>query len=257
MATDDKDPIAQFNLYQSLTTITDKLKSIDERVSNLESPRKGNVFMETFKAIVGGWPAFGLLFLVLFYTPLQKVMDALPKKFEGATEFTMAGISIKTKIQEVADIKGVTAIGKAIPKLSDSAIESLIKAPVREVGLYTYNPKNNMVVHFNFPSPDRIKTLEELLENELININGSLTMKGKPEPIKKGELANFISAIKKKYPGTSLNPLDEPIEAWELKEQFPMDDPKPFLGWGLSEKGKSAVDIILLVVGKSISSKSN
>lgn len=71
------------------------------------------------------WPVVVLIAVAVFYSPMRRIADMLPEKFEQSSEIGIAGISVK--IAEQAKASGNAELAKIISGLSEDAIEWLLK----------------------------------------------------------------------------------------------------------------------------------
>src|ERR1700730_4577022 len=128
---DDTTPVHLLGVAVALRDVAQRLLSVEETINkNRESAwRKGRGFVEICRGVFGGWPALGFLFLLLFYTPLREALNAIPEKVKTAQEIGVLGVSLKSTIQVEAAKLGASALSETIPRLSNAAIELLLRAP--------------------------------------------------------------------------------------------------------------------------------
>nr|WP_299486125.1 hypothetical protein [uncultured Allomuricauda sp.] len=256
------DPIAQFNINQLLTNLNDKLDSIDKRVGALESPNSSlrKILMDLLKTLVGGWPAFGLVFLILFYSPLKEALNSIPDKVRDASEISVGGVSLKTTIKEVANTKGLDELGVVIPQLSKSALEQLIKAPEHPESLLSYANDVNPSEYkgFYFPNPAYVEVLDELEANGLIRIMGSQNMSlGNNVEMDGNAVKEMLRRVKIDFPGF-VDKAYKPNEiVWKFNVPIQRTSRVPSLNWSLSEDGKKAVSVVVESVSRQLSQTAN
>lgn len=254
---EDSEILYQFNLSHLLKNFTDKLESIDNRIAKLEVPKKessGRFFMEILKTLVGGWPAFGLLFLILFYSPMKEALNSIPDKVRNANEISVGGVSLKSTIKQVASVQGLTKLGDEIPLLSEFAIEVLLGAPdyYKSLISFTNSLDKKSFSSFNIPSNDVLKALVELETKGLIEVRGSLNHDTN-DIISSTEIEKFVDEIKSDYPGSASQGYNNKESSWQLEKPIYTTESVPKFGWKLTEYGVKAVNIVLEAVSKELS----
>lgn len=105
--------------------IHQKLTSIETKLSESINPIMLSI-VELIKSVLLGWPALGIIFLLLFQDPIGKILEVLPKKLLSANEIGIAGLSLKSTIKKEAQRSGMTDLSKTLPTLSPGAIELLL-----------------------------------------------------------------------------------------------------------------------------------
>ena len=78
--------------------IHQKLTSIETKLSESINPIMLSI-VELIKSVLLGWPALGIIFLLLFQDPIGKILEVLPKKLLSANEIGIAGLSLKSTIK--------------------------------------------------------------------------------------------------------------------------------------------------------------
>ena len=71
------------------------------------------------------WPVVLLVAVALFYSPMRRIAEVLPEKFEQSSEIGIGGLSVK--IRERAAATGNVELAEIINGLSEEAIEWLLK----------------------------------------------------------------------------------------------------------------------------------
>lgn len=84
-------------------------------------------FIKLANSVVGllTWPLVVILILILFYTPIRRVVELLPDKFEKSHELSFGSLSFK--IQEQARAVGNEELANIISGLSEEAIQWVLK----------------------------------------------------------------------------------------------------------------------------------
>ncbi|WP_106794315.1 hypothetical protein [Aquimarina sp. Aq78] len=251
--------IENLSLNELIGDITQRLSSIEHNLSQQQKIKDNNSLLEFLKVIFGGWPVFGLLFLILFYAPLKEVFKSIPDKIKSANEIQVGNVSLKTTFKEVAEFQGFVNLGNVIPKLSSSSIENLLKAPKHSQALISFTNSSDIEFHshINMPSNAALSSLTELEYSKLITLSGSMNRQS--EVIDGKELKNLINDIKNKFPGSegkNYNNNEAKIR-WKLDNEISRSSNLPLMSWKLTEDGQKAVSIILEAVSKELSDGNN
>jgi len=121
--------IERFNLVTVLRDITARLTAMEAslfKAGKDPSASKGRLMIDLCKVIFGGWPAFGFLFLILFFSPLRDALRSMAEKVRSADEIQVGCVSLKTTIREVAVRSGATELSETVPALSSAATDLLL-----------------------------------------------------------------------------------------------------------------------------------
>jgi hypothetical protein len=190
-------PIERQNLAAALQSLTDRIKSLESTHSNSAKSGPG---LEIFKTALASWPAFAIIFLLLFYGSIRDSLSALPAKIKAATEFGALGVSFKSTIQSEATKIGASALSSTIPKLSAAAIEYLLRVPSNGLSLLSYTPNEKSDLSALFiPTVQTIKILEELESAGLIEVRQGSNA---GQPIKVSAVEAAIVELVRANPGT-------------------------------------------------------
>jgi hypothetical protein len=248
-------PLERLNLLTLLKDMTNRLGALEAALSkptNSEGKSRGQFLLELFKTLLGGWPAFGFIFLIMFYFPLRDALRAIPDRVKSADEIQLPGVSLKSTIKKVADSQGLAGLGETIPKLSSPAIELLLRAPRHEESLVSFTNADDRT-HFtaiNFPSESVIKSLKELQEKGLIKLEGGL---GESKPLDGIKLDQLLSKVKEKFIGFAESSSGDDRISWKLREPLAVDTSSPIsLMWTLTDTGSQAVNVILKAVSTQL-----
>ncbi len=97
-------------LATHLILINQRLSEIDASLSSKLAKRETapNTFLELAKIILGSWPSFGLLLMLLFYIPLRDAINTIPGKVKSASEIGVLGGSVKNPVQAEAQKAGLS-----------------------------------------------------------------------------------------------------------------------------------------------------
>lgn len=89
--------------------------------------QKFTQFIDVVSKLVGvlTWPLVVIIILVLFYSPIRRVVELLPEKFEKSNEVSLGTLSFK--IQEQARATGNEELANIIRGLSQEAMEWILK----------------------------------------------------------------------------------------------------------------------------------
>jgi hypothetical protein len=252
----DPEPIHTVALAIALRDMAQRLGSVEEKfeADRRAKPAKGSFLIEFFKVIFGGWPALGLLFLILFYAPLRDALNAIPEKVKNAAEFGAFGVSLKSTVQIEAAKLGAGSLSETIPKLSGAAIERLLRAPRNLESLVSYTQGSEgkgRFIAINFPGLWEMDALSELEAEGLIELeshNGEvLTGPGARE---------MIDQFLKANPGHEEESSNDERVTWNLDKPLVPDAYPLSLQWRLTNLGRKAVEVILKAVSAELAPKS-
>lgn len=255
--------LERLHLVQVLDSVASRLAVVEAAVvKDRDGSRGGSLgtlVLEAAKVILGGWPAFGFLFLLLFYSPLNDVLRSIPDKVRSANEIALPGLSLKSTIERVATSQGLAGLGQAIPELSSGAIDLLFKAPRRgeSVSLisFTNSTDEETFTAFSLPSPDTVLALGELVERGFISLHGALSEASRSSDVNlnRQDLDRLLSQIKQRFPGhVELNTSGD-RSSWRLDTPLRRDwRDRPQVMWALTESGAQAVEIVLSAVSAEL-----
>lgn len=239
--------------------ILERLRIIEEKMAANNAPRQSKYqhVIDAVKLILGGWPAVGLIFMVVFYSPIRKSLDAIPKKIETAEELEVAGVSLKKTIKKEAEKTGLDNLAKILPSLSPDAITQLLKANERNNLLMMYgidNPRDS-ISSLTYPSDSVVRSLHELEKSGLIQFKYFDRDKKTSMPTNAESIAKYIKEFKEKYPGTDaaidLNGSNQRI--WKIFSPIENDAANMYHpSWYLTNLGKNASSIITVSVHKTL-----
>ncbi|WP_313625632.1 hypothetical protein [Achromobacter sp.] len=239
-------PLERASLSSSLALIGQRLTSLEARLQNTAGEAKPTspTWLEFAKIVFGGWPAFGLIFMLLFYGPVRDAINALPEKVKSAEEMSVLGVSLKTTIRVEAEKIGSIQLSQTLPTLSPAAVEFILRDSPAHNALVSYSKQGDLVKTVWFPSEKTLKILEELEKKKLaaVHVIGELPV-DTVSKIRKG-----IADFRKKYPGrvAAAGSIDPDRIAFDLTP--PADVVVPAYSWNLTDLGKNAVSVILKAV---------
>lgn len=227
--------------------IHQKLTSIETKLSESINPIMLSI-VELIKSVLLGWPALGIIFLLLFQDPIGKILEVLPKKLLSANEIGIAGLSLKSTIKKEAQRSGMTDLSKTLPTLSPGAIELLLSIEKNsKYGLIsTSRNEENEITSLYFPSQKILKNIEELRMQGLVTLETS----GLERDVREGlDAANaLINQIKNEHPGSG----NSDTGVWVLSKPISNEENNATIMWGKTELGEKAADIIISAVANSL-----
>jgi hypothetical protein len=247
----------RFDLSLSLREIGARLKALEAAAEPAkQSYGPGAQFaLELLRILLGGWTVFGLLILILFYSPIRAALNQLPDKVKNANEIHLGEFSLKGTIREEALRAGASELSESLPKLSNGAIELLLKTPTNNTheGLigYAENPAG-MVVSVSLPSPAIIQTLAELEKVGLIQIFGAGPAGG--QPMRTSEIQGIIDDFRMKNPGHAADDSRPEVAAWALDHPVAPAS-MPSINWTATDTGKQAIDIVVKAIAAELNRK--
>ncbi|HBR2043231.1 TPA: hypothetical protein L9M98_004671 [Klebsiella pneumoniae] len=243
-------------------SITLLLNDVSKRLSAIElslspssnsEPSKPSLFIDILKILLGGWPAFGFIFLILFYFPLKDALNAIPAKVNSATEIGVMGISLKSTIQKEAEKLGSGYLSGAIPNLSTAEIKNLLlQTQSGYGGLITTTANVNardLTTAVYLPTKETIDAFIELKRKGLLELNGDWKDTS-------DETYEIIEKFKSNHPGTKKPGESSAEERWSLSKPDTIHD-LPSLTWHITPLGKKAIEIIVQSVAKELNPSPN
>jgi hypothetical protein len=251
---DDIGAVSMIGLGIALRDVARHLGELEQKVEaqRQAASRRGAGFLEFLKILFSGWPAFALLFIVLFYFPLRDALNAIPDKVKSANEIGAWGVSLKSTIQAEAAKAGEIKLSESIPTLSSAAIELLLRAPRQPEALVSYSMDyQSQTTRVYFPSSSFISLLDELHTQGLVEMGtwqGSYDLTGTT-------LSEKIDQFRKQHPGTEEARPNEGRVTWTLNTPLPKGTRPPDFSWQLTDLGKKGVDVILRAVSTELAPK--
>lgn len=235
-----------------LVQLAERMTSLEAKVVSAVTPSRSpnfNVF-ELVKLVLTGWPAFGLIITILFYSPIREALHAIPEKVRSASEIGLVGISLKATVKSEAARSGLAALGDSLPRLSAGAVELLIQSSKSEsIGLtvWTNNKRGNVSMVW-LPSDTLLGRISELEAAGLASIEAT----DKQGSLKQGIAAatQALLALKAKYPGTLRNDSTVPDrDVWLVNESTSSArDENAHIYWRVSSLGRQASDVVVRAV---------
>jgi len=243
--------IALRDVARHLTELEHKVEAQREAAS-----RRGDSLLELLKILFSGWPAFALLFIVLFYFPLRDALNAIPDKVKSADELSVLGVSLKSTIKKEAARLGDARLSETLPSLSSAAIELLLRAPRNGEGVVSYTPNDqNQYVKIHFPSSSILDALSELQTQGLVDIEAFGPGQGNRK-VTGSEVIDSINKFRAAHPGSEEPSFGDDARAtWVLNSPLPRENRIPEYSWKLSDLGKKGVDVVLKAVSTELASK--
>jgi hypothetical protein len=240
----------------TLGRVEQKIEQMAEALAAQSSskPARPSFVLELSKIIFGGWPALGLIFVVLFYAPLRDALNAIPDKVKGAQEIGVLGVSLKSTIIAEAQRQGLTSLSTVIPTLSPEAIELLLRGSKGYNSLTAYTKQENGGIDKVWlPAPKTLKALEELEAKELVSTQSRVRGSNQAGV---ESLRRAIALFKQDNPGEEGSYAAQDQIQWNLKtRKADGSDNRLDLSWGITDLGKQAVTLILRAVAVELSPK--
>ena len=241
--------LEQLTLHSLLRALIERVAALEKAVG--DSPRqkgKLDTLGDVAKTLLSSWATFAILVILFFNGPLRDVLKALPDKIRYAQEIGVAGMTLKSTIQQVAVLQGVADVGKAIPAISSTGIQLLFRAPRSEEGILSYGGAG---YDFFIPSDSTIAALQELADKGFVQLEGRV-MGGNLKPLSGDDLPGLVRDIKQRYPGREEGGVREGKITWRLATRLPPNAPHPDIMWRLTDAGAAAVNVLITSVGTQL-----
>lgn len=243
-------PIERLNLVASLGLVHARLSDIEVRLKS-KSPEAGapaKTWIELTKVVLGGWPAFGLIFMLLFYVPIRDAINVIPEKVRSANEIGVLGVSLKSTIRAEAEKAGSLQLSETLPTLSPEAVEFLLRGSYSYNSLVSFSDPRDGSKSIWLPSEQTLRILDELHTKKLVAIQVEDDREANPVVLRAS-----ISKLRDRYPGTLSSLSNEAQQRWHLTVPEAMQVPS--LAWRLTDLGENAVGIILKAVSAQLAPK--
>lgn len=239
--------IERVGLEVLIRDVTTRLSRMENAMLRLREPKgksRADYAMEALKVVSTGWPAFGLILLILFYVPLKEVVTTIPERLRTAQEINMPGMSLKMAIKTEAARAGDLSLSETIPSLSIASIELLLKiAATSSIWAFTPNKDGHMQAVY-YPSPESLKAFDELQQKGLVEIQES----GKSISI--AELSKMIDNWRRVHPGKEEDAGPE-RRSWTPERPIAPGDLN-MVSYGLTAAGKRAREVIVSAVAMQL-----
>lgn len=162
-------------LHLLLQDVVEQLRSIKAKLeSNQDKRPKPDItssLIEVLKVALTGWPAFGIIFLLLFYSPVHDAITSIPEKVRRADEIHVAGIALKSALKTEAIKVGDTDLADVLPKLSFTSIKALLNLPKKGSDLLSFIPDSEGKIQVVLLSSEQhMAAIEELFSAKLVVI---------------------------------------------------------------------------------------
>jgi hypothetical protein len=237
------------SLAATLALVTQRIANIEGRLAQppVANSSSRSEILEFAKVVLGGWPAFGLIFMLLFYEPVRDAINAIPEKVRSAEEIGLLGVSLKSTILAEAKKAGAFQLSETLPSLSPAAIEFLLRGSREYNSLVAFNKDAGLLTEVWIPSTPTVEILDELESKKLISIQ--VGQDGKLEGA--NALRRDLSDFKNRHPSKEQDSLEK--DRVHLRFLSPSPVEQPSYSWRLTELGRNAVDIILKAVSTQLS----
>lgn len=218
--------------------------------------------LELLKLVFGGWPVFGFVFLALFYIPFRQILETFPEKMRHAEEINLGGVSLKSSFKKEAIAQGLLDLTYIIPNLSNSAIETFLKASSgQNIPVVFFTGEDGTVNKLHFPSRMQVEALAELDKAGLIVLEGEVRSGSQILP----HIKTMISRYRAKPVspnGLERDGSEDQVLNDVFRDQVAVIDPPlmfmdmlaPKVTCKLSPKGIQAKDIILRAISTQLRS---
>lgn len=245
-------PVERASLGMALDHLATRLANIETALAakNPAASDSRRTLVEITKIVLGGWPTFGLAFLILFYAPLRDAINAIPEKVRTADEIGVMGVSLKSSLRIEAEKAGTIQLSKTLPTLTPAAVELLLRGTRDFNSLIGFAHENDRVVRISLPSEQLLSVLHELHSKELIFIR---TSNADFAPDGVDAVRKTIENLHRQFPGKE-SPAGfggEGQVLWNL-DTPPAKFVLPRLSWALTDLGKKGVDVILRAVSSQL-----
>jgi len=235
------------------------LQTLAQRIAALESTtaddggkksHRGSPAIEITRILFGGWTAFGVLFLILFFRPLHDAISAIPEKVKTANEIGVLGVSLKSTLRAEASRAGSLRLSETLPFLSAGGVELLLRAVPGSNSLVSYAlaSDHKMVERVYLPNEEILQALGELEKQGLVTIAASVPM----ERSGIDTIRNAIVTFRREHRGHEVPDKSDWRLVWQL-DRSARTDAVPYLSWELTDLGKKAVDVILRAITVELS----
>lgn len=237
------------SIAATLALVTQRIANIESRIAqpSVVSQSSRSALLDLAKVVLGGWPAFGLIFMLLFYEPVRDAINAIPEKVRSAEEIGLLGVSLKSTIRAEAEKVGAIQLSETLPSLSPAAVEFLLRGSRDYNGLVAYNKEAGLLVEVWVPSLQTVEILAELESKKLVSVQVGHDSKIEGASALRRDLSSF----KNRHPGKEQESLEKDRVHLRLVSPAPVDP--PHYSWRLTELGRNAVDIILKAISKQLS----
>lgn len=220
------------NIIQKLTSNEDIL------ISNKNT--KSNTFIEIFRIIFGGWYAVGFLFILLYHTQINEILNMIPNKIKSSNEVSLLGISMKSTIKKEAIKVGAIKLSETIPSLSKESLELLFKINNDQNPIISYNPnRKNEYISISFPQNTTFNLISELQSKNLIILKNNF------KNINSIDATIIIDKFIKQYKGTKQKAISSDNIRWLFNKPLSRNITLPYLTLKLTPLGKKAKNIII------------
>jgi hypothetical protein len=228
-----------------LGRLAEQIQRIEDNLKKVQQPAKqgvGSHVIEILKVILGGWPAFGLIFLVLFYGPLREALSAIPDKVRSANEIGVVGISLKTTLATEARKQGLGNLSETVPALSPRAIEDLLRGSRTHNSVTSWSStKDGRIARISLPTEAWIQRTEELEKLNFAVL--STDARGQVFSGAK-QMRAELDRFKREHPGGTRNLSNSESVEWQLNTPMPEQDRVSFF-WEATDLGRQAAALIL------------
>lgn len=244
-------PIERANLVAHLGLISQRLSEVERhlKAKPADAASSSKTWLEFAKVVLGGWPAFGLLFMFLFYSPIRDAINAIPEKVRSADEIGVMGVSLKNTIRVEAERVGAVQLSETLPALTPAAVEFLLRGSRDYNSLVSYSLDSSdpkLIAAIWLPSQQTIKILQELEAKKLVAIYLNINQEA---PV--SDLLQAIEDLKRSYPTRDAGSFSDPDRV-RLELQKPTKLRPPNFNWKHTDLGKNAVSIIFKAVSAQL-----
>jgi len=241
-------PVERANLVAYLGLISQRLFDVEARLKSKSNNNESSAkpWLEFSKVVLGGWPAFGLLFLLLFYAPVRDAINAIPDRVKSADEIGVLGVSLKGSIKVEAEKLGSIQLSETLPTLTPAAVEFLLRGTPDYNALVASVHESNLLKAIWLPSEQTLRILEELEAKKLITIQGILDRGDDNVSTLRQAIADFKKTYQVReegYTGT---------DQIRLELVTPTKVSLPGYNWRPTELGKNAINVILSAVSAQL-----
>lgn len=248
MATDQDSPSNTVGVVIAMNEVGRRLAAIEESLATKQSAasKTNSALLEVLKVLFGGWPAFALILLVLFYVPLRDALNEIPDKVRKAKDISVATISLKSTIRDEAVKLGTPNLADTVPRLSADATVMLLHARADSsglIGMYE-REKGEGYYSIELPSLAGFAALEELQRSNLIDLGGFVDDK----EVTLDQAAKALTEFRKSHPADEYQTKTKNRVRWVFHKRVPTTTDIPSFTWELTTLGAKAVEVVASAV---------
>ncbi|NDZ12057.1 hypothetical protein C7T35_15370 [Variovorax sp. WS11] len=248
MAADQDSPANSVGIVIAMNDVGRRLAGIEASLASKQSdsPKSNTALLEVLKVLFGGWPAFALILLLLFYVPLRDALNEIPDKVRKARNISVGTISLQSTIKDEAVKLGTPNLANTVPRLSADATYMLLHAPADSwglIGMYE-RVKGEGYYSIELPNIAGFTALEELQRHQLIDLGGFVDDK----EVTLEQAAKALTEFRKSHPADEYQTKTKNRVRWVFHKHVPTTTVIPSFTWELTPLGAKAVEVVASAV---------